>query len=385
MNTSASPKNLLAHLVSSPVAAILILAVLFWATGLPALLRSAEAAQLTLVSDTLSDSAPADLASHVIGWTTATSTTAGQTIVFTFDPTTSLFGELYSAATSTDIVGTGLTVVNNLAACPGSGTNVYPTGNYNNGTSENLTLTVCPSNTVLSGAKTLTIGAGATKLLYNPNVVGSYRILIGGTWLDSGETRVAIINNVVVTASIDTTFTFTIAGLASGTTVNGTTTSTSTSATALQFGTLVPYTPKFLAQKLTVTTNARNGFVVTVQQNQNLQSSNGAYIPLFSNGATTTTPIVFTPPTAVLDNHATYSHIGVTSDDADLNAGEFTGTKFAGNFNTPRQVFSHTGPSDGTTANKGTAQVGFEIETTPLQEAGSDYTNTLTYVATPTF
>lgn len=385
MNTSVNRKSFLQSIVWSPVAAVLILTLLFWATGLPALLRSAEAAQLTFISATLSDSAPSNLASTTIAWTTATSTTAGQTIKIQFDPVTSLFAEVYSSATSTDIVGSGLTVVNNLGACPGSGTNVYPTGNYNNGTDENLTLTVCPSNTVLPGAKSIDIGAGGTKLLYNPNVVGSYRITIGGTWLDSGETRVAIINNVVVTASIDTTFTFTIAGLASGSTVNGTTTSTTTSATALQFGTLVPYTPKFLAQKLTVTTNARNGFVVTVQQNQNLLSSTGAYIPLFSNGATTTTPIVFVAPTAVLDNHATYSHIGVTSDDADLNGGEFTGTKFAGNFNTARQVFSHTGPADGTTANKGTAQVGFEIETSALQEAANDYTNTLTYVATPTF
>jgi hypothetical protein len=82
--------------------------------------------------------------------------------------------------------------------------------------------------------------------------------------------------------------------------------------------------------------------------------------------------------------------MGLTSDDADLNSGEFgTSTPlFAGNIQastTPRQVFSHTGPSDGTTQNKGLIKVAYRIQIASLQEAGNDYTNVLTYIATPTF
>lgn len=43
------------------------------------------------------------------------------------------------------------------------------------------------------------------------------------------------------------------------------------------------------------------------------------------------------------------------------------------------------GPADGSTAHQGRTRVGYKIQIGSLQEAGTDYTNTLTYVATPTF
>ncbi|MEN9413246.1 MAG: hypothetical protein RLZZ342_333 [Candidatus Parcubacteria bacterium] len=385
MSTYFARKSPTAHFLASPLAAILALALVLWATGLPLVLRSAHAAQLTLVSDTLSDSNLSALSRHVIAFTTSSGATAGQTIKIQFDPLTSLFSQSFSTATTTDITATGMTVVANVGACPGSGNNVYPTGNYNGGTDENITFTVCPSNAVTAGAKTITLGAGSTNLITNPSVASSYRILIGGSWADGGETRVAVLQNVTVTASVDTRFTFTVTGLANGSTINGTTTSTTTSATALQFETLTPGVPKFLGQELAVETNARNGFVVTVQENQPLTSATGATIDLFIDGASTTAPVIWTPPSNTLDQPWTYGHMGVTSDDTDLNSGEFTGTKFAGNIHNPRQVFSHTGPSDGLTQDKGKARVGYEIQIGTLQEAGTDYTNILTYVATPTF
>lgn len=384
MNIYSVRNGSLASLFSSPVALVVALALVIWATGLPFMLRTANAARLTAVSDTLSDSNLSSLSKHTISFTTATSTLAGQTIKIQFDPVTSAFSQVFSTATATDMTATGMTVVNNAAACSGTLSEVYPIGNYNNGTDENITFTVCPTDSLSSGTKTITIGA-VTKLITNPAAASSYRILIGGTWDDSGETRVAVLQNVTVTASIDTTFTFTVAGVASAQTVNATSTNTTTSATAIGFGTLVPGTPIRAAQDLTVATNAKNGFVVTVQENQPLTSSSGAYIPLFSNGATTSSPVVWTVPTGTLDQPWTYSHLGVTSDDTDLNAGEFTGTKWAGNIVNPRQIFSHAGPADGVTQDKGKARVGYEIQITALQAAGNDYTNTLTYVATPTF
>ena len=144
-----------------------------------------------------------------------------------------------------------------------------------------------------------------------------------------------------------------------------------------------------LAQQLNVTTNARNGFSVTVQENQPPTSATGATIDLFSNGASTTVPITWVAPTAILDVPSTYGHFGVTSDDADESqyaANEFAAaTKWSGAMDVPKVVFSHTGPSDGVTQNKGKATVGYRIQISDLQEAGTDYTNTLTYVATPTF
>lgn len=143
-----------------------------------------------------------------------------------------------------------------------------------------------------------------------------------------------------------------------------------------------------MAQRLNVTTNAANGFVVTVEQDSNLLSSTGADIDGFSNGAYTNSPILWTAPTNTLLQENTYGHWGLTSNDSNLNAGEFTsggGNKWVAASTTPRLVFSHTGPADGTTQDFGLASVGYQIQISPLQEAADDYNTTLTYIATPTF
>jgi hypothetical protein len=199
---------------------------------------------------------------------------------------------------------------------------------------------------------------------------------------------VAIINHVTVTAAVDTTLTFTITGVAAGSSLNGdaTTTATTTTATLMPFGVLASGSARVLAQDLSVTTNARNGFVVTVIQNQNLLSSTGADIDVFKDGNGNSSPTAWTAPLATLGTENTYGHYGITSEDADLNSDEFGVALYAGNFaTTTREVFSHNGPSDGTTANIGRTRVGLKIQVSALQEAGNDYTNELIYVCTPTF
>ena len=175
-----------------------------------------------------------------------------------------------------------------------------------------------------------------------------------------------------------------------GNLINGETVSTTSTATAIGFGTLASGTPVVAAQDFTVTTNAANGFVVTVHEDQDLLSGNGATIHLFNDGAAVATPIGWATPTAALGNVATYGHIGLTSDDTDLNANEFySGSviKWAGNFNSTstRTIFSNAGPADGSTQNVGKARVGYKILYLALQAAGSDYVNHLIYVCTPTF
>jgi hypothetical protein len=142
---------------------------------------------------------------------------------------------------------------------------------------------------------------------------------------------------------------------------------------------------KTLGQALTVTTNARNGFVVTVQQNQNLLSSTGADIDGFKDGAYNNTPTAWTAPTNSITDENSWGHWGLTSEDADLNSDEFGSALFVAASTTARQVFSHTGPADGTTVDKGATKVAYQIQITPLQEAGNDYSTVLTYIATPTF
>jgi hypothetical protein len=381
MNVFEQAKKPLASILSSQVAMILIISTLLWMTGAPMLLNRASAAQLTLVSDTLTDSDLSVATKHVLRYTTASSTPAGGTIQVIFDPVGNAFGLGSITATTTQITATGMTIV---TVCGGGSDEVIPTMNAGAG-QEGLTFTVCAGDSVGAGAKQINIGT-STPFLTNPGTTGSYRITITGSNGDFGETRVAILDDVVVTASVDTVFEFTVTGVATSTVINGETTTGSASSTYLAFGTLAPTVPKILGQRLQVRTNASNGFSVTVVQDQNLTSATGADIDLFIDGATTSVPVAWQSPAGTLGNEATYGHIGVTSQDSTLSAGdEFGSSLYAGNINTARQVFYHNAPADNTTDNIGSTYVAYKIEVSSLQEAGTDYTNTLTYVATPVF
>jgi hypothetical protein len=238
------------------------------------------------------------------------------------------------------------------------------------------------------GTNAVTGATGDTRIT-NPASAGSYELTVNGSIPDSGQTRVAIIDDVVVTANVDTSFTFVISGVANGQTVNGsaTTTATTTTATSVPFETLSAGTSKTLAQNLAVTTNAIQGFVVTVEQSQNLLSSTGADIDGFSNGAYNNTPIAWTSPTNSISGgipENTWGHWGITSED-NLNTDEFGTDLWVSASTTPRQVFTHNGPADGTTANIGSTRIGYQAQIGSLQEAADDYNTTLTYIATPTF
>jgi hypothetical protein len=125
---------------------------------------------------------------------------------------------------------------------------------------------------------------------------------------------------------------------------------------------------------------------VTVFQDQNLTSATGADIDQFIDGAGTATPAAWQAPANTLGSENTYGHFGITSEDSSLTAGdEFGSALYAGNISTARQVFYHNGPADGSTAHQGRTRIGYKIQIGSLQEAGTDYSNTLTYVATPTF
>ncbi len=362
--------------ITVAMAAGLLVSIMVWTMGFQYFLI-AHAASLSSVSDTLSDSRPGFGAVHTIQYTNSTSTTAGQTIQIIFDPTTSLFGGIGNV-TDADVNVTGMTLVATCAA----GTN-----NVSLATSTTaLTFTVCASNTVASGTKTFQI---LNDTITNPTSTGSYIIRIAGTQQNSADTRVAIVNAVQVTAAVATTFTFTVAGLATSTTLgNGATTTGASASTSLAFGTIVPSTHYELGQQLTVTTNASNGFAVTVHEDQNMTSANGNTIHLFANGNATSTPSPWVSPSDIINQPNTYGHVGITSDDSSgtLNFGTST-PLYAGSFNptSTLTVFSWTGPADGTTQNVGAAKVAVRIEISPLQAAANDYTNNLIYVATPVF
>ncbi len=358
------------------LALALIVATLGWTVGLPMFFSTASAAQLTFVSDTASSSAPSAATNHYIKWTSPNSITFPATTSIQYDPSGAAFS-LGTLSTS-DLTVTGMTLVANIGACAAANdVFLYSTS------SATITLQLCSGATVIAGAKTINV---TNNRITNPSGTGSYVVRIFNGATDFADTRVAIISQVTVTAAVDTSLTFTINAVNPGISVNGTTTNATSTATTITFGTTTPGIPKIAAQDLRVTTNAKNGFQVTVIQNQNLTSSNGADIDVFLANNGTGTPSSWQAPQNIITDENTWGHYGLMSDDADLTGGAFGSNLWVGNFaTTTRVVFSHATSSDGVTQNIGKAMVAYALQVGPLQEAATDYTNTLTYVCTPTF
>ncbi len=358
------------------IATVAGLAIILWSLGLPSL-RFADAANITDVSDTLSDSAPSVVSNHTITFVTPTGVANTEDIVITFPAGFDLTG---IAEEDIDLTVNGANNTNTNWSVVNGGSSI--------------TISIDTGSIAAGATTTVAIGTHATAegspdtQIVNPAAEGSYEIGFTVGTVDSGWTRVVILSNVLVSAAVDTIFTFAVAGLPSGSTVNGTTTTGSTGSTSIPFGTLQAGVATRTAQLLTVNTNASNGYVVTVQLDQALQSSTGADIDGFAQGSYTNTPVAWVPPTNIVGSENTYGHWGITSDDdtTSRSAGdEFNANEWASASTSPRVVMGHTGPTNGTLMGQGTTTVGFKVQIGGLQEAGDDYTARLTYVATPTF
>ena len=362
------------------IATLLALAVVMWTIGF---YSTAEAANITSVSDLMSDTSPAASSNHTITFTSYTGVpSTGGTITITFPTGFSLSG-VTPADIGLSVGGTAQTVAST------------PTGTtWGAGvTGQTITLTDGSSGVTAGQQVIVTIGtntSGGTNQITNPTPTNgdqSFEISISaGT--DNGYTRVVILNTVLVTAQVATTFNFNVYGVSTSTSINGTSTTGQSGSTTIPFGKLTAGQIKTLGQHLTVATNAANGFVVTVHDDGNFKSSTGAVIDDFKDGTVSATPQAWTAPANNVNNPKTWGHWGITSTDHSTfgaRANEFATDTWVGVTTTPIAVFAHNGPSDGTTNNIGSTSVAYQVEISPLQEAGDDYSTTLTYVATPTF
>jgi hypothetical protein len=364
------------------------LALFLWSTGLPTLFRTAEAASITNASDTLSSSAPSLASNHTFAFTSPNGMASGQTIEITFPA-----GFTLPALGVEDFDLTASGTEQTISSSNGSGV-------WGVSTSSQIITFTSPSNVGQASSTAFVIeigthalsGATGDSQIVNPSATTSHAIDIAGTMPDSGQVRVAIVNQVIVSASVDTSLTFSVTGVASGQTVNGspTTTSTTTTSTALPFETLGINSSRVLAHDLAVTTNASQGYTVTVVTTGALQSTTGATIDGFINGSNTNTPSAWQGPSALIADTATYGHWGITSEDASITPRTAAGNNFGSNqwvapSTSPIAIMGHNGPADGSTAGIGAARIGYQAQISALQEAGDDYTTTLRYIATPVF
>lgn len=365
------------------VAMSVVVALLLWSTGLPTIFRSAEAASITNASDTLETSAPGIGSNHTIEFTTLNGLIIGQTIEVTFPTGVNEFVMGSVGEDDVDILVNGSS--SSTAAAAGAATwgVTVAGGVITLETPTDMGVASSTSIVIRIGTNAVDSGTGANKIT-NPTVEDSYSIDVAGTMQDSGQVRVAILPEVLVSASVNTSLTFSVSGVGAGQTVNGspTTTSAGATATALPFGTLTDVGTKVLAQDLTITTNALNGYTVTVETEGELESTTGAIIDGFVDGSYTTTPTAWAGPSQDVGDVTTWGHWGLTSDDTNIIArsAQFGSDQWVSPSTTPIAVAGHDDPVLATTT-----RIGYQVDISALQEAGNDYETSLRYIITPTF
>ncbi|KKU32598.1 hypothetical protein A3K29_05625 [Candidatus Collierbacteria bacterium RIFOXYB2_FULL_46_14] len=218
-----------------------------------------------------------------------------------------------------------------------------------------------------------------------------------GTPTDQSTGKIGVIESVRVTATVDPTISFSIAGVASGANPCGSGTPNQTDVTtvtgvnaplAVPFGTLTLNTFMDAAHLLTVSTNATNGYIVTAQENDQLGKDGG------------TTPFIVD---ADGDNGTANETTSDTWDTATGNPGfgytlksvagasvPFTTT--GGTFNVrafpsiadPDSPLVQNIMSNTTVANSDQINVCYRVSVAATQAAG-DYENQITYTATASF
>lgn len=250
--------------------------------------KTAYAASLTAMSDTLSPATGATnaekastVANHLIKFTTPTGVTSGQTIILTFDNSTSIHASL--DFTDIDLKDDGVDVT--LAAAPTGATwGVVRTSGtvitFTNGT------TAVAAGSIVEieiGTNATNQTTGVRQITNGP--AGTTLLTITGTFGDSGTIGIPIIADdvVVVTALVQPTISFAVSD---NTIFFG---NLRTAGACFAQGTdpgavTCPTTSETEAFNLTAGTNATSGYVITVQ-GATLTSGANTITPLAANTA----------------------------------------------------------------------------------------------------
>jgi hypothetical protein len=298
--------------------------------------------------------------------------------------------QLCTAASGTCTAPTGL--VNSGAAIASD--NIAGTGRTNTFNSDGTLTTVVTSPAAQSTQAVAVDYTGITNPT-TPNTTYYARITTysdtGSTVIDTATVAFAILDttSIAVTANVDASFTFSIAGIAGtgSNTVNGATLTNgiTTTATTIPFGTMAVGAAKVAAQDLTVSTNAQNGYTITASHSATAVSGTP---PLVSGSndidtftGTNASPVVWSAPTSTTAN-SNSGFFGYTTESTSLctgTAGRFATNKWAGTSTTGAEVACSATPVNSTTT-----RIGYQLQVDAYQPAGS-YAGTVVLVATPTY
>jgi hypothetical protein len=374
----------------------------------------AQAAALTSRKDTLSTSAPATNADHTIQFVTPTGAgDSTDTIKLEFDTlgTTDQFNLTGIVEDDVDLE------VDDDGACDGPFTDRVTAGTAaadawgvtvtvgadeilfthptNNGSTEGVSAGRCVQIKV--GTNATGSGTGANQI-DNPAKTAAAGtadindVYVSGTFGDTGSMLVATIEGVTVSVSVAESMTFTMAGVTAGSCTGDTGSpsviDTSGSATSVPFGTVSTTNAFFAAcQLLTVSTNAQSGYALTSEENTSLkygsntiadstcdaacsESTGAAWATATNNGFAHYCENVSGSACAAAGT-SNYRQFACRGADADCNPG--TGSE------TIQNLMTANAPAD-----SNQAKVHYKLSISPVQAAGS-YSNTVTYIATPTF
>jgi len=256
------------------------------------------------------------------------------------------------------------------------------------GTNTDITLTIGTTG-VGNSAPIAPAPANDTEALAENQTVQVIQYDSGGGAIDQTNVRIALVESVRVTATVDPTLTFTIAGVAAGTTVCGVPATIANNATPLSvpFGTMGLNSFKTLANTLTVSTNAYYGYSVTAIENDQL-GKDGDTAPYIADTSCDAGPCTDTSQqdwATATNNGFGYSldivGTGGTTPFEWGTAGQFYARQFAvaNESESPVEIFSNT-----TKADSDDVYVCYRLSVGSTQEAG-DYENMITYTATASF
>ncbi len=257
------------------------------------------AAQLTSVSDMLSNPTASASSTHTIVFTTPSGIGFSSTTIVTFFGFTNL-GQVGS--TSIDIL------VGNSTSTAAQQTvqNVNGASQWGVATSSNvLTITSPSSGTTPTPGQVVMIkigtnatsGVTGTQNITNPTA-GTYSIGINGSMWDSGSTTVNIVSNAVVSVSATVAQSISFAILsATSTAFNNNINYGALSSAAVKFASSTNangQTSTTTAHVLTVSTNAPTGYTITIQ-GDTLRNQNATSTFIAAIGATASTSNAGTP------------------------------------------------------------------------------------------
>jgi hypothetical protein len=376
---------------------------------------------LTSKKDTLSTSTPGANANHAIQFVTPTGAESStDTIIVEFDSDDQ--GDTAGQFDLTSIVEDDVDIeVDDDGACDGPFTDRATAGSAasdvwgvtvnigtpdtitfthptNNGSTEGIAATRCVQ--VVVGSTADGSGTGSNQI-NNPAKVAAAGtadindIFISGAFGDSGYMLVATIEGVDVSVTVAETLTFTMAGVAPGSCTGDTGTptvvDTSGAATTVPYGTVSSSNAFYVGcQLLSISTNASGGYAMTASENRSLlagaetlddttcdgaacsETTGAAWATATNNGfGYWCEEVTNTACTDAGDSTSEHRQFACSGADAVCDPG--TGGEAAQN------VMQASGP-----ANNDQGRVHYKLSVGATQPAGT-YTNTVTYIATPTF